>query len=147
MVRTSHRFIDNAPNPSEIENLKRLCFDVLDPIWSKFGPLWITSGYRCEKLNMAVGSTKDSAHLYGCAADFVPIVLPPLLPIPTREVVSWLVNESGLDYDQVIDEYSSTANWIHVGIVRPIGNQKPRRQALTMRGGKYSMFSDNVLSG
>ena len=136
MIRTSHRYIDNKPSPEIVEHLRELCRDFLEPVRDRFGPLWITSGYRCQELNLAIGSaSKTSAHMYGCAADFVP-----MREVATVEIVEWILELSGLDFDQVIDEYSSTANWVHLGKVRPVGNQTPRRQALTMRNGKYYPF-------
>lgn len=135
MIRTSHRYIDNTPTPDDIDRMTILCVDFLEHVRNQFGPLWVTSGFRCRQLNMAIGGSKTSAHMYGCAADFVP-----LYKQAGIEIVDWIVDESGLPFDQVIDEYSSTANWIHLGIVRPIGNRTPRRQALTMRGGKYTPF-------
>lgn len=140
LARTAHRYIDNTPGPAEIERLTKLCVEFLEPIRERFGPLWITSGFRCQKLNQCIGGSETSAHMYGCAADFVPIVRPPLLEIPTAEIVNWIIDESWLPFDQVIDEYSSTANWIHLGMLRPVGRQSSRRQALTMRNGKYSAF-------
>jgi len=140
LVRTSHRYIDNRPSPEVTARLKSLCMDFLEPIREQFGPLWITSGYRCRELNLAIGGSKTSAHMYGCAADFVP-----MRGQPTIELVDWIVDRSGLPFDQVIDEYSSTANWIHIGMVRPVGRQTPRRQALTMRGGRYFDFDRTVI--
>ena len=40
--------INNTPDPEEIENLKRLCVEILEPLRAKVGPIQITSGYRCE---------------------------------------------------------------------------------------------------
>lgn len=136
MVKTSHREVDNHPNLDVISRLRSLCIDLLEPTRLKFGPLWITSGYRCHDLNDAIGGARNSAHTYGCAADFVPMA-GSVTPV---DVVSWLMSESGLLFDQVIDEYSSTSNWVHLGSVRPRGSQIPRLQALTMRQGRYSRF-------
>jgi hypothetical protein len=140
MIRTSHRYIGNMPNTEEIRRLTKLCREFLEPVRSQFGALWITSGFRCEKLNLTIGGSTTSAHQYGCAADFVP-----LQGQPTINVVDWIVDESGLEFDQVIDEYSSTSNWIHLGMLRPVGNQTPRKEALTMRDGKYRPFDRGVV--
>lgn len=135
MVITSHRTLCNEPSTEIIERLTTLCTNFLEPVRAIFGPLWITSGFRCQKLNDLIGGSKWSAHTFGCAADFVPIN-----GQPTHKLVSWII-ESGLDFDQVIDEYSSTSNWIHLGMARPVGTQLPRRQALTMRRGVYTSFA------
>ncbi|KKN71054.1 hypothetical protein LCGC14_0424710 [marine sediment metagenome] len=132
LVHTSHRYIDNNPTPEIVEQLRTLCRDFLEPVRTIFGPLRINSGYRCPELNTAIGGSKTSAHMHGCAADFVP-----LHDYTTNQIVKWIA-DSGLPFDQVIDEYSSTSNWVHMGIVPPV--RDPRRQVLTMRRGKYSLF-------
>jgi len=132
LVRTSHRTISNTPSLEHIENLTQLCEEFLEPVRRVWGPLWITSGYRCEELNTIIRGSYTSAHLHGCAADFVP-----MWDSPTADIVEWIA-DSTLDFDQVIDEYSSTANWIHLGMAKP--GRKPRGQVLTMRKGKYSQF-------
>ena len=43
-------------------------FQALENTW---GPLQITSGFRCEKHNQAVGGAKSSQHLVGKAVDVV----------------------------------------------------------------------------
>lgn len=134
LTRTSHRTIDNRAPPDIIECLEGLCRGFLEPVRARFGPLWITSGYRCPTLNTVIGGSKTSAHMVGRAADFVSMD-----GHPTREIVEWIVEASGLPFDQVIDEYSSTSNWVHLGMLRP-GHAQPRRQALTMRRGIYSSF-------
>ena len=135
MLRTSHRRIDNNATPEIIERLTLLCVGFLEPVRDRFGPLWVTSGYRCPRLNEAIGGSKTSAHMHGCAADFVP-----MMDFRTEDLVRWIVGQKGIDFDQVIDEYSSTSNWIHLGMVRPVGPPAPRRQALTMRHGSYEPF-------
>lgn len=58
-----------------------LVVDVLNDIQRKFGkPVVVTSGYRCEALNKAVGGVPNSQHMLGEAVDFyVPAV--PLLRV------------------------------------------------------------------
>ena len=133
MITTSHRKIDNRPPAEVIERLAALCVTLLEPVRIQFGPLLITSGFRCLGLNKAIGGSDTSAHVHGCAADFVS-----MRKHPTSEIVDWIV-ASDLPFDQVIDEYSSTSNWIHLGQTKP-NRTAPRRQALTMRRGKYSPF-------
>ena len=140
LVRTSHREFDNTPPSDVVERLTKLCVEFLEPVRGQFGPLWITSGYRCTELNTAIRGSKTSAHVVGCAADFVP-----MRGQPTIELVDWICDESGLQFDQVIDEYSSTSNWIHLGMVRPVGVSKPRLEALTMRRGVYMPFDRDVV--
>lgn len=66
--------IDNTPfSYSIIDNLTDLTENLLDSIREMWGePLIITSGYRSDALNKAVGGSKTSAHRFGLAVDVVP---------------------------------------------------------------------------
>lgn len=116
--------IDNSPPPQAVDELRRLCADVLEPARSLLGvPLQISSGYRCIGLNVAVGSTaKRSAHMYGRAADLVP------LGIPLREAFD-KIRASVIPFDQLIMECDA---WLHISIAAP--GVKPRRMAMTATG-------------
>lgn len=136
LIATSHRTINNTPSPEVIERLEVLASMYLEAVRARFGPLIVSSGFRCHRLNRKIKGARNSAHKYGCAADFSPL---PSSGITTTEIVAWIVAESGLGFDQVIDEHSSTATWVHLGLTRP-GFKGPRREALTMRTGKYFRF-------
>lgn len=62
--------LDNTPlSPYVLGNLASLWY-TLDLIREELGfPIIINSGYRCAKLNQAVGGVKNSLHLKGRAAD------------------------------------------------------------------------------
>lgn len=63
--------IANEPNAAQIAALKSLCLKLLEPVRAHFGrPVRITSGFRTPALCLAVGSTVDSQHAKGEAADF-----------------------------------------------------------------------------
>lgn len=132
MVRTSHRSVDNWPPRNVIEKLQELAQTLLEPIREKFGALYVTSGYRCPTLNVAIGGATDSAHLYGCAADLVPA------SASLEEVMRWVAKDSGLPFDQAIIERSSTAEWLHIGMLRPHHEKAPRREALRFDRGVYT---------
>ncbi len=116
-----------------VDRLTYLCVQFLEPIRARFGPIRVNSGYRSPGVNAAVGGAPTSAHQFGCAAD-IDAINPAIQP---RDIVSWIVKESGLDYDQVIEEYTSTASWTHIGMLRPGYELVPRKQALLFKGGKY----------
>jgi uncharacterized protein YcbK (DUF882 family) len=64
--------IKNIPGEVELKNLALLVDKVLDPLRRAWGkPITVTSGYRCQALNSAVGGVKKSEHLQGRAADIV----------------------------------------------------------------------------
>lgn len=134
MVVTTHRTIDNMPPDAAVDALRTLCGDFLERVRDKFGPLIIGSGYRCRALNSIIGGQPASAHLFGCAADFTPADR----SVAPMDVVRW-VRSTALLYDQVIDEYSSTSNWVHLGIQRP-GTPPPRQECFTLKRGQKLPF-------
>ena len=114
--------IDNYPDKDQIENLKLLAQNILQPIRDKFGAFIISSGFRSPKLCVAVGSTVKSQHAKGQAADFeVP-------GIDNYDLARWI--ESNLPFDQLILECYKPPNknsgWIHCSYVH-----EPRKETLT----------------
>lgn len=62
--------INNTPTPEVVDNLTALVEAVLDPLRERYGhPIIVNSGYRCPRLNKAVGGSKTSQHVTGEAAD------------------------------------------------------------------------------
>jgi len=98
---------DNAPNESEIENLRRLA-SLLQQVKSAVGgkPVMINSGFRSKQVNDAVGSRDTSQHRIGCAAD---IRVPGMTP---RQVVDACI-AAGVPFDQIILEFNS---WTHISV-------------------------------
>ena len=120
LTHTDHREIENTPNSSEINNLKRLA-EFLEQVKVAVGgkPVMINSAFRCKALNDAVGSKDTSQHRVGCAAD---IRVPGMTP---DEVVKAVI-AANLDYDQVIREFD---RWTHISVPNsPSGTS--RKQAL-----------------
>jgi hypothetical protein len=114
--------LDNTPPPEVVDELARLCQLVLQPLRDAAQrPVVISSGYRANKVNKAVGGARLSAHLYGRAAD---LIIPGETPRATCERIVAL----NLPYDQVILEFDA---WVHVAIAAP--GVEPRRQQLTAR--------------
>jgi hypothetical protein len=65
--------IDNTPSPQIILVLDQLA-NVLERIRNEVlggHACTITSGYRCPRLNSAIGSLPSSHHILGAAADFI----------------------------------------------------------------------------
>ena len=120
LTHTDHRELDNTPNSSEINNLKRLAEmleEVKDLLDGK--PIMVNSAFRSKAVNDAVGSKDTSQHRVGCAAD---IRVPGLTP----DQVVKAITGSGIAYDQIIREFDS---WTHISVPNsPSGT--PRKQAL-----------------
>ena len=49
--------IDNNPNADQIEKLKALCENILQPVRDHFGRVKVTSGFRSVELCTAIGSS------------------------------------------------------------------------------------------
>ena len=115
--------IDNTPDETVKANLEALVKNVLDPLREAWGkPIIVTSGYRCPKLNRAVGGATNSQHTKGEAADIRTVSD---LPSENRQLFE-LVRTLKLPYDQLIDEYGY--NWIHVSF-----SARNRRQILHIK--------------
>ena len=90
----------------EYYTLKLLCFECIQPIRDRFGPIKILSGKRSEELNKAVKGSALSDHLTSNAADIS------CLNFSENDVFRWIVNESTIPYRQVILYPSS--RFIHI---------------------------------
>jgi len=115
--------IINAPGIVEVCNLCALVHHVLQPLRDAMNePIKIGSGYRCTRLNQAVGGVGNSQHTKGEAAD---------LCIDGDKVkgkwwFDWI--KSHCDFDQLIWEHNAKGNyWVHVSF-RSDG--KNRRQVI-----------------
>ena len=64
------RGINNNPNAEQIEKLKDLCENILQPVRDHFGRVKVTSGFRSPELCVAIGSSVNSQHAKAEAADF-----------------------------------------------------------------------------
>jgi hypothetical protein len=110
--------VDNTPNDDAIANLKRLC-QVLEEIRALVGkPITITSGYRGEELNNAIGGARYSQHKDGCAADF-------RITGYTPDEIIRMILTAGIKFDQLILEFDS---WVHISI--PLNGKAWRKQVL-----------------
>ena len=105
--------INNNPNPAQIENLKALAINILQPVRSHYNkPLIISSGFRCAQLCTEIGSSITSQHVAdegAAAADFE------IPGVDNRELATWIRSE--LEFDQLILEFyrdnEPTSGWIH----------------------------------
>lgn len=107
--------IDNTPTPEASAALDALMWDVLDPIRRMWGkPIIVNSGYRCPKLNAAIGGSATSQHMKGEAADITAGD-----PTKNKELFD-MIAQSAIPFDQLIDE--KNYRWIHVSY-RPNGRR------------------------
>ena len=124
---TAEKYHINNRVPSQyIPTLQQLCKEVLEPLRSFVGgPIVISSGYRCNQLNVKVGGAYASQHTLGEAADIQ-------LPLTSsawddnrrhtdleeaRRWFDWI--QDHCDFDQLILETANGKDyWIHVSCRR-----------------------------
>ena len=112
--------INNGPSIQVCKSLTALIEKVLDPLREAYGkPIIVTSGYRCEKLNKAVGGAASSQHVKGEAADIRSVQDTP----EENKKLFDLIVKLGLPFDQLINEYNY--DWVHVSF-----GARHRRQKL-----------------
>ncbi|MFA6470130.1 MAG: D-Ala-D-Ala carboxypeptidase family metallohydrolase [Bacteroidota bacterium] len=108
--------LKNDPSPEYIQNLIALCRNTLEPLREIIKkPIHISSGYRSPEVNEAIGGTKNSQHILGCAAD---IDVQGLTIAELFDVASKFV-----PYDQVIHEFGQ---WVHISYALPLRKDKLR---------------------
>ena len=112
--------IDNNPNSDQIEKLKELCENVLQPVRDHFGRVKVTSGFRTIELCRAIGSSEKSQHAKAEAVDFE------CIGVDNAEVADWVY--MNCETDQVLLEFYTpgepNSGWIHASYIP----YQPRRQ-------------------
>ena len=100
---------DGLTNEAVVENRRKLCTEVLEPLRKRVGRVIITSGYRCQELNKAVGGVPHSQHLRGEAADIY-------VPNQVTALRYQHILEAHSAVQQLLLEPLGTANkrWLHV---------------------------------
>lgn len=112
--------IKNMPSAEEQNSLQALVDNILDPLREAYGkPIIVTSGYRCEKLNRAVGGAASSQHVKGEAADIRSVQD----TLEENKKLYDLIVKLALPFDQLINEYNF--DWVHVSF-----GSRHRRQKL-----------------
>lgn len=105
--------IANVPTPSQLKNMEHVAKNVFDKVREHFGtPLRVSSFFRCEALNKAVGGAKTSQHVKGMAIDMQ----------GTGDVTNAMIYEyikNNLEFDQLIWEFGTDTEpaWVHVSLV------------------------------
>lgn len=109
--------IDNTPDAESLKCMHNLINYCLQPIRDKLGkPMIVTSGFRCKALNKKVGGVSTSQHTKGQAVDFY------VKDMTMQQVVDF-IKKSGVEFDQLINEYN---RWVHISFVK----EKNRKQVL-----------------
>ena len=130
--------IDNLPkDPDVVTKLQTLAEEILQPIRNKFGPTVINSGYRCKKLNTAIGGSRKSQHCHGQAID----IDDTYKVVANSDMYNYIKNN--LDFDQIIWEFGDdeNPNWVHVSYVSKEDNRNRCLKAYKEKGkSKYMVI-------
>lgn len=103
--------------------IKELTTTILQPLRDAWGkPITISSGYRCEELNKAVGGSKTSAHMTGYAAD-IQCDAESDQDLFNAFAKNFL-QEQGIPFDQCITEQAGETKWLHIGLYNNKGEQR-----------------------
>lgn len=114
--------LDNRPKGADLDRLI-LTADRMEKVREVLGnkPIVVTSGYRSQAVNKAVGGVPNSDHVQGFAVDFkCPGFGSPYL------IVAMLV-DAGIKFDQIIHEKRA---WVHIGF-----SPEMRGEVLTLMPG------------
>ena len=121
--------IDNNPSADQIDKLKALCENILQPVRDHFGRVKVTSGFRSSELCVAIGSSANSQHAKAEAADFE------VMGTDNAELADWI--KDNLPYDQLILEYYTpgepNSGWIHCSYI-PEGSRAQFMHAYRQEG-------------
>lgn len=99
--------IQNVPTSEQIENLKQLINNVLDPLRNAYGkPIRVNSGFRSPELNAFLKGAKTSQHMKGQAADIT------AGSKSENKKLFELAQKLNLPFCQLIDEKNFT--WVHI---------------------------------
>jgi len=110
--------IDNTPTKDGIHKLTILANSILQPIRNKLGPIRVTSCFRSEATNLAIGGSANSQHCRYEAVDCQFVKNGEMDNIKIYEAILDL----GLDFDQCILEFGDSTEtqdpnhpaWIHI---------------------------------
>lgn len=117
------------------DNLISLCGAVLEPLRALTGSaILISSGYRCERLNNAIGGAENSQHVKGQAADIKSATL-------TVEELYVKIKTSGIVFDQLIQEFG---RWVHISYCSTTGENRGECLRAIKVAGETRYIPDNV---
>jgi len=119
------------PSAEVILALRDLCINLLQPLRDHLGVIDIDSGWRCPRLNAAIGGVGNSWHVLGEAAD----CKHPVEDGFDNMAIIHAVLELKLPFDQMIDE--KNLEWVHLSYSR----KQCRRQVLKFTDGHYEIIS------
>jgi hypothetical protein len=126
------RGIANEPTIDHLESLKAVAENIFQPIREEFMcPVFVSSGYRSEALNEAIGGSKTSQHSKGEALDLDADVYG---VITNSDIFNFVLDR--LDFDQLIWEFGTDENpdWVHISFKKEGRNRMQVLKAVRVNG-------------
>ena len=132
--------INNNPSEAQIEALQRLCENILQPVRDHYGKVVsVSSGYRSPELCVKIGSSVNSQHASGHAADFE------IYGVSNADLCKYIAEN--LEFDQLILEFHNidepNSGWIHCSYRADGENRKQILRAFRDENGKTKYESYN----
>ena len=134
--------ISNMPTEEHIANLKKLAENIFQPIRNNFRqPIRISSGYRSQALNAAIGGATRSQHSTGEAID----IDMQGTNLSNKEIFNYIKEK--LNFDQLIYEFGNNnePDWVHVSYKSNGQQRKEILRAIKENGKtKYIPYADKT---
>tara|TARA_Y100001937_G_scaffold68670_1_gene93825 strand:+ start:33 stop:491 length:459 start_codon:yes stop_codon:yes gene_type:complete len=125
------RGIENIPNENQLDNMYRVAEFIFEPLRLYVGgAIKITSFFRSEELNTAIGGSTKSQHCKGQAID-----IDDVFGYKTNYEMFTYIRDN-LDFDQLIYEFGSNDNpdWVHCSYVSKKENRNRVLRAIRENG-------------
>lgn len=121
--------ISNVPSKAAFQSMQLVAQTVFEPVRNYIGkPIKVTSFYRSQALNKAIGGSKSSQHVLGQAIDMKHT------EGFTNAEIFQLIRHRGI-FDQLIWEFGTDhePDWVHVSY-KPTGNRKQVLKSVKVDG-------------
>ena len=125
------RGIKNIPNEEQLDNMYKVAEFIFEPLRMYVGgAIKITSFFRSEELNTAIGGSTKSQHCKGQAID-----IDDVFGYKTNYEMFEYIREN-LDFDQLIYEFGTNDNpdWVHCSYVSKRENRNRVLRAIRENG-------------
>ena len=114
--------IDNTPDDLQLAALINICWKLGEPLREVFGPIYVNSAFRSERVNIGVHGVGCSKHLSGEAMD---------IRISSveqgKEYFKFI--QKNVDFGQLLFEYNRRGSmWIHCSVC--LNPKENRHQAI-----------------
>lgn len=107
------KYLDNTPVGIAVDNLKITAEKIFQPIRDHFKkPIYVSSMYRCERLNGFVNGSAHSKHITGQAIDLDNDGT----DVSNKDIFNYI--KDNLDFDVLIWEFGDDSpNWVHCSYI------------------------------